>query len=120
MKKLETKFGTMYYEEIDGKFKLYDSNQEYIGYVETATGNLTNEEINELPKKIQEIEHISDIVNLGFCWNMMFNDSSEEDLIQQFKELGIEEEYLEENDDVDLDINRVGNIFFIVDYNEYF
>ena len=120
MKKIETKFGTMYYEEIDGKFKLYDSNQEYIGYVETETGNLTDEEIKELPKKIQEIEHISDIVDLGFCWNMMFNDISEEDLIQQFKEHVIEEEYLEENDDVDVDINRVGNIFFIVDYNEYF
>lgn len=120
MKEIKSKLGTMYFEIVEDKFKLYDENKEYIGYVEVATEFLHMEDIVLLPLKLAQIEHISEIVDLGFCSNMMFS-TSHKDVIYQLETFFREEdEDFDEEDfyDCDFPVNVVGGNYFIVDFTE--
>jgi hypothetical protein len=105
--------GLFNFEITEGRFKLYDSNEEYIGYVNIE--NDTQEEICSLAIKVSQISELSDLVELGFCNNVIWG-SIEEDLIDYYKELT---EIDIDNEDLDLPINEVGGIYFIVDYTEF-
>lgn len=126
----KTKIGVVYTYETQNKLKLYDSDEEYIGYVEI--GNKTPNEILKLINELLNINHISNLVDLGFCENVLWANSIV-DLKCEFIDYGVEEGIIEvENEeDIDyktlledyesyLDINRVGNWYFIVDFCEYY
>lgn len=122
--KIENKtLGTMYLDLIEEeRIKLLDSNKEYVGYIYYTEEKDIQKTINELI----EIKHISDIVNLGFCNNMIFGESFED----------IIDEYIEYNENCDISdeekewnikelkesiseyINQIGNNYFLVDYDE--
>lgn len=113
------KLGFMYFEIVEDKFKLYDEYEKYIGYVEMASGRLTLEDIALLPLKLSEMYHITEIVDLGFCSNMMYGDS-EKSVLRQLKWFAEENGYENFNEDeLDIDINELGQYYFIVDYDEY-
>lgn len=120
MKEIKNKLGTMYFEIVEDKFKLYDENKEYIGYVEVATDFLHMEDIALLPLQLSQIEHISEIVDLGFCSNMMFS-TSHKDVIYQLEvfyreeDEDFDEEYFY---DIDFPVNVIGGNYFIVDFTE--
>lgn len=122
MKQINGKLGTMFFEIVQDKFKLYDSNQEYVGYVEVATDFLHAEEIALLPLQLAQMEHVSKIVDLGFCYNMMFSDTNKDVVIRNLIDFALEEEYItdeKEFEEVEIDVNQIGNNYFIVDYAEY-
>lgn len=114
------KLGAMYFEIVDDKFKLYDEHQDYIGYVEVSTDFLHMEEIALLPMQLSQITHISEIVDLGFCGNMMFG-TSYKDVLRQLEFFFREENEnfnKEDFEDNDWPINEVGCNYFIVDFTE--
>lgn len=120
MKEIKGKLGTMHFEIVEDKFKLYDENKEYIGYVEVATDFLHMEDIVLLPLKLANIEHISEIVDLGFVSNMIFS-TNHKDVIYQLEVFYREEdEDFDEEDfyDNDFPVNVVGGNYFIVDFTE--
>ena len=122
MKQINGKLETMFFEIVQDKFKLYDSNQEYVGYVEVATDFLHAEEIALLPLQLAQMEHVSKIVDLGFCYNMMFSDTNKDVVIRNLIDFALEEEYItdeKEFEEVEIDVNQIGNNYFIVDYAEY-
>lgn len=111
--------GIMYFEVVDDKFKLYDSDEEYIGYIETKSGFRSEEDLFYLPLKLTLINHVSELVDLGFCWNMLFNVGSKENVIEQLINYGIEENYINDRDELgEVNVNRIGTNYFIVDFNE--
>lgn len=118
MKEIKSKLGTMHFEIIEDRFKLYDSDQEYIGYVDLASGNFNEEDIPLLIEDLEQIDHISKIVDLGFCRNMIFGNSRKEviNYLLTFQD----EDFVSAEDYEDLDvINRVRNNYFLVDFDEY-
>ena len=122
MKQINGKLETMFFEIVQDKFKLYDSNQEYVGYVEVATDFLHAEEIALLPLQLAQMEHVSKIVDLGFCYNMMFSDTNKDVVIRNLIDFALEEEYItdeKEFEEIEIDVNQIGNNYFIVDYAEY-
>ena len=118
MKEIKSKIGTMYFEIVEDKFKLYDSEQEYIGYVELASGLFDEKDIELLKEDLTEMEYISDIVDLGFCYNIIWG-SSKKEVIQHLATFKENDEDFNAEDYEDLDINRVGNKYFLVDFGEY-
>lgn len=113
--------GIMYFEVVNDKFKLYDSDEEYIGYIETKSGFRSEEDLFYLPLKLTLINHVSELVDLGFCFNMLFNVGSKENVIEQLINYGIEENYINDRDELgEVDVNRIGINYFIVEFNEYF
>lgn len=113
------KLGFISFEIVDDKFKLYDEYDKYIGYVETASGRLTLEDIALLPLKLSEMLHITEIVDLGFCNNLIYGES-EKDVLKQLKWFAEENGYDDFNEDeLDIDINELGKYYFIVDFDEY-
>lgn len=122
MKKINGKLGTMYFEIVQDKFKLYDSNEEYVGYVDTATDFLHMEDIALLPLQLSQMEHISQIVSLGFCYNMMFSNTNADVVIRNLIDYALEEEYIsdeKELEEIEININQIGNNYFVVDFTEY-
>lgn len=131
MVKWETKIGVVYTYETQDKLKLFDSDKEYIGYV--GIENKSTNEILELINELLNIEHISDLVDLGYGLNMMFANDKEdlEDMFvkydfeckeedyQEYIETHTSEEYEELIKEYDLPINRVGDDYFIMDYTEF-
>lgn len=117
MKEIKSRLGIMYFEIVEDKFKLYDENQEYIGYVEVAT-DFHIEEIALLPLQLAQIEHISEIVDLGFVSNMIFSTNYKDVLYQLETFFREEDEDFDEEDfyDCDFPVNVVGGNYFIVDF----
>lgn len=122
--KVENKtLGTMYLDLFEKeRIKLLDSNKEYVGY----TCYFEEKDIQETINKLIEIKHISDIVNLGFCNNMIFGESFE-DVIDVYIEYNENCDISEEEKDFNIKelkesvseyINQVGNNYFLVDYTE--
>lgn len=122
MKQINGKLGTMFFEIVQDKFKLYDSNQEYVGYVEVATDFLHAEEIALLPLQLAQMEHISEIVDLGFCYNLVFSNTNKNGAIRNLIDFVLEEKHITDEKFLDvkeIDVNQIGNNYFIVDFTEY-
>ena len=126
----KTEIGVIYTYETQDKLKLYDSDEEYIGYVEI--GNKTTNEVLKIINKLLKIKHISDLVDLGFCENVLFSDGLV-DLKYHFIDYGIEEGIFEIENEEEIDyktlledyesyfeINRIGRYYFMVDFCEYY
>lgn len=122
--KIENKhLGNMYLDTSEEeRIKLLDSNKEYVGYI----GYLEFEKgyIEEIINKLSEIKHISEIVNLGFCSNMIFGKSVD-DLAEVYQEyinhnsiFGKEINLIEAKEEISDYINVIGNNYFLVDYDE--
>lgn len=122
--KIENKtLGTMYLDTSEEeRIKLLDSNKEYVGY----TCYYEEKDIQETINELIEIKHISDIVNLGFCNNMIFGESFE-DVIDVYTEYIEDCDISEETKDFNIKelkesvsdyINVIGNNYFLVDYDE--
>lgn len=131
MKEIKTKLGVLYHKIEEERFKLYDSDKEYIGYISTL--DLDTNDLTKAIKQVEEIKNIYDLVDLGFGINMMFA-TDKEDLEDMFLEYDFEceeedyqeyiethttEEYEELIKEYDLPINRVGENYFIIDYTEF-
>lgn len=131
MKEIKTKLGVLYYKIEEERFKLYDSDKEYISYISTL--DLDTNDLTKAIKQVEEIKNIYDLVDLGFGINMMFA-TDKEDLEDMFLEYDFEceeedyqeyiethttEEYEELIKEYDLPINRVGENYFIIDYTEF-
>lgn len=131
MKEIKTKLGVLYYKIEEERFKLYDSDKEYIGYI--MEWHLDTKDLTKAIKQVEEIEEIYDLVDLGYGMNMMFA-TDKEDLEDMFVEYDFEgkdedyqeyiethttEEYKELLKEYDLPINRVGENYFIMDYTEF-
>lgn len=122
--KIENKvLGTMYLDLSENeRIKLLDSNKNYVGY--TCYFEFEKEYKEEIINKLSEIKHISDIVNLGFCNNMIFGKSVD-DLAEVYQEyinnnsFGDKEISLTEaKEEVSDYINVIGDNYFLVDYDE--
>lgn len=122
--KIENKvLGTMYLDLTeDERIKLLDSNKNYVGY--TCYLDFEKGYIEEIINKLSEIRHISEIVDLGFCNNMIFGKSVD-DLVEVYQEFinhnsfGEEEISLAEaKEEISDYINVIGDNYFLVDYDE--
>lgn len=112
--------GTMYLDLNERKrIKLLDSDKEYVGYIYYFEEKDIQKTINDLIK----IKHISNIVDLGFCDNMIFGESFD-DIVEIYIE---HIETSEEENDFDIKelkeslseyVNQIGNNYFLVDYTE--
>lgn len=122
--KIENKhLGNMYLDTSEeDRIKLLDSNKEYVGY----TCYYEEKDIQETINELIEIKHISDIVDLGFCNNMIFGESFE-DVIDVYTEYIEDCDISEETKDFNIKelkesisdyINVIGNNYFLVDYDE--
>lgn len=101
--------------EIDNsRWCFYDENGEFI---DTLYG--TDNEIKKDITKISKIKHISELVDIGLCLNMMYgrdlNDLLEtwNDYIQEEFEPYTLEEFKE-----NIPYNKVGDFYFVVNYTE--
>lgn len=122
--KIENKtLGTMYLDLFEEeRIKLLDSNKNYVGYIcylEFEKGY-----IEEIINKLSEIKHISEIVDLGFCNNMIFGKSVD-DLAEVYQEyinhnsiFGEEINLIEAKEEISSYINVIGDNYFLVDYDE--
>ena len=104
------------------RIKLLDSNKEYVGY----TYYYEEKDIQKTINALIEIKHISDIVNLGFCNNMIFGESFD-DIIEIYIEYNENCDISEEEKDFNIKelkesvseyVNQIGNNYFLVDYTE--
>lgn len=104
------------------RYKLLDSNKNYVGYT------CSWDEENDLEKiiiKLINIKDITEIVNLGFCNNMIFGKSTN-DLLDTYSEFVYNSDYYERDsfnikeieETIEEYHNQIGDNYFIVDYDE--
>ena len=115
-KELKTPLGIVYLDYSTGDSflcTLFDSDQEFIA-------NIYSEKTIE---KLEKITHISDLADIGVCDNLCFAEDrmlAAKYCAEYLKEA--DEDYDEPTDE-EIDaleeyVNRIGDIFFIVDYTE--
>lgn len=121
LKKIELKnmVGAFYYgiEPTDNDcYNLYDEKQNFISSFYATTQAKLKDKIN----RISEIYNIACLVDLGICLNMIWSNSYG-GLYNHFLDLYEydEKEYTYEEFLENVPINVVGNIYFIVDLEDF-
>lgn len=118
MRKIKTKIGDIYYDNMLGDTLLYDSDKKWFSDID-----------KKRLKEIRDITSVGDLPNCCLMENVMW-DESEEKVIQDF--IDYKNETLTMNDGVSLNeeetnywkkeakewVNRIGNTYFIRDYTE--
>lgn len=101
---LRTKLGNLYYEN----GKLLDSYKTRICYID----------YNETPN-VRKIQSIEDLVNLGIVHNVIWDDDKVDLYYTLLDVLFIDEDkYDPPYSDFIQCVNKLGNIYFVVDYDD--
>lgn len=101
---LKTKLGNLYYE----KGRLLDSDKRRICYID----------YNQTPS-IRKIQSIEDLVNLGIVHNAIWDDHKTDLYYTMLDVLFIDEdEYDPPYSDFIQCVNRLGDIYFVVDFDD--
>ncbi len=128
MKEFQTKLGTMYFDIEFDEVKLYDSNKDYINhddvgcYLKDNETNITDEVLEQrIIEQYKDIDYTdSSIILLGEP--VMWSDTKE-GLLELWsnycKEHGDHIKWTMEDFENEIQINQIGNLYFIIYYTEY-
>lgn len=105
----------------ENRIKLLDSNKSYVGYVYTDE---LEKDVQYYVEKLTEIKDVCEIVELGFCNNMIFGKSIN-DLVEEYMDYcddcdysDLSNKFEEAKETIEAYINVIGNDYFLVDFDE--